>query len=162
MYVYDRDEVSNIEKQFGSALGITYVADEISYSEQDLECLARNIYYEAGTENTLGKVAVGNVTINRLKTKYWGNTICKVVYSPAQFSWTLNSHLPAPDPVKWVESLQIATNVLHGARIDGLGHSLFYHAVYIPTPNWADSNQVAGQIGQHVFYNRAKNSWLNL
>jgi N-acetylmuramoyl-L-alanine amidase len=161
-YLYDRDEVTKIEQKFGSALGITYVADNIEYSDQDLKCLARNIYYEAGTESALGKLAVAHVTINRLKTKYWGNTICKVVYSPAQFSWTLKSHLPAPDPAKWYESMEIATNVLHGARVDGLGRSLFYHAVYIPTPQWAEPREVAGQIGQHVFYNRAKNSWLTL
>lgn len=162
IYMYDRNDVSNIEQQVSSVLGITYVADNIEYSEQDLKCLARNIYYEAGTESKMGKLAVAHVTINRLKTKYWGNTICKVVYSPAQFSWTLNSHLPAPDPFKWYESMEIATNVLHGARVSGLNHSLFYHAVYIPAPKWADPHEVAGQIGQHVFYNHAKNSWLTL
>jgi spore germination cell wall hydrolase CwlJ-like protein len=47
--------------------------------QSDLECLARNIYYEAGSEPEEGKVAVGLVTINRSNDERFPNTICGVV-----------------------------------------------------------------------------------
>jgi spore germination cell wall hydrolase CwlJ-like protein len=49
-------------------------------SEKDLDCLARNIFYEAGSEPTEGKVAVGIVTINRSQDPRYPSTICGVVH----------------------------------------------------------------------------------
>ena len=48
-------------------------------SSKDEECLARNIYYEAGSEPEEGKAAVGIVTINRVKDGRFAKTICDVV-----------------------------------------------------------------------------------
>jgi len=47
--------------------------------KNDLDCLARNIYYEAGNESEEGKVAVGLVTINRSNSGEFPKTICGVV-----------------------------------------------------------------------------------
>jgi spore germination cell wall hydrolase CwlJ-like protein len=47
--------------------------------QSDLDCLARNIYYEAGSESIEGKVAVGLVTINRSNSGKFPATICGVV-----------------------------------------------------------------------------------
>lgn len=62
---------------------------------KQLECLARNIYHEAGGEPFEGKVAVAQVTINRAESGDFPNDICKVVYQKnivyekvlCQFSW---------------------------------------------------------------------------
>ena len=48
-------------------------------TEKDEDCLARNIFYEAASEPEEGKVAVGMVTINRVKDGRFANTICGVV-----------------------------------------------------------------------------------
>jgi len=48
--------------------------------EQQLECLAKNIYYEAGNEPFEGKVAVAQVTMNRVDSGKFGNGVCGVVY----------------------------------------------------------------------------------
>ena len=48
-------------------------------SQQDIECLARNIFYEAGAEPIEGKVAVGMVTINRTQDERYPQNICGVV-----------------------------------------------------------------------------------
>jgi len=141
---------------------IIQVKEHIKYTKTDLDCLTRNIYYEAGVEDHRGKFAVAHVTINRLKTGYWGNTLCQVVYAPKQFSWTLARKLPHPNTQLWAESEDIARKVLAGHRVRGLTQSLYYHATYIKEPNWADSNHEAGQIGSHVFYNRAKGSTLKI
>ena len=141
---------------------IIQVKEHIKYTKNDLDCLTKNIYYEAGVEDQRGKFAVAHVTINRLKTGYWGNTICKVVYAKKQFSWTLAKKLPRPNTQLWAESEDIARKVLAGHRVRGLTKSLYYHATYIKDPHWADTNHEAGQIGSHVFYNRAKGSNLEI
>ena len=137
---------------------IIQVKERINYTKNDVECLTKNIYYEARGEDHRGKYAVGHVTLNRLKTGYWGNSICKVVYAKKQFSWTLAKKLPRPDNKLWAESEAIARSVLAGYRVRGLIKSLYYHATYIKDPKWADTQHEAGQIGNHVFYNRAKGS----
>ena len=47
--------------------------------QSDLECLAKNIYYESASEPEEGKVAVGLVTINRSNSGNFPTTICGVV-----------------------------------------------------------------------------------
>jgi len=141
---------------------VIQVKEHIKYTKTDVECLTRNIYYEAGVESQLGKFAVAQVTINRLKTGYWGDSICKVVYARKQFSWTMARKLPRPDSRLWAESEDIARKVLAGHRIRGLTKSLFYHAIYIRDPHWVDPAHEAGQIGNHVFYNRARGSTVEL
>jgi spore germination cell wall hydrolase CwlJ-like protein len=141
---------------------IIQVKERVNYTKNDVECLTKNIYYEAGGEDHRGKMAVAHVTINRLKTGYWGNSICKVVYAKKQFSWTLAKKLPRPDSKVWAESEAVARKVLAGHRIRGLTKSLYYHATYIRDPQWADSKHEVGQIGNHVFYNRAKGSNLTI
>jgi spore germination cell wall hydrolase CwlJ-like protein len=46
---------------------------------KELSCLARNIFYEAGSEPEEGKVAVGLVTLNRAQDGRFRNTVCGVV-----------------------------------------------------------------------------------
>ena len=48
-------------------------------SDRDVECMARNIFYEAGAEPTEGKIAVGIVTLNRAQDPRFGNSVCEVV-----------------------------------------------------------------------------------
>ena len=52
---------------------------DFSVTSRDEECLARNIYYEAGGESEEGKVAVAIVTINRVKDGRFDKSICGVV-----------------------------------------------------------------------------------
>lgn len=141
---------------------IIQIKERINYTKTDLDCLTKNIYYEAGVESNVGKFAVGHVTVNRLKTGYWGNSICKVVYAKKQFSWTMVKKLPRPNGELWAESEEVARKVLDGHRVRGLAKSLFYHATYIKDPHWVDLTHEAGQIGSHVFYNRAKGSTLGI
>jgi spore germination cell wall hydrolase CwlJ-like protein len=159
-----RNEIhmESIENRLDQIDNIIQTNDRIKYTQADLDCLTRNVYYEAGVEDVRGKIAVAHVTVNRLKTGYWGNTICKVVYAPAQFSWTLSRKLPKPNPELWSESESLARKVLEGYRVSGLMRSLYYHAIYIKNPAWVDLQHEAGQIGNHIFYNQAKGSTLKI
>ena len=137
---------------------VIQVTEKVKYTKNDIECLTKNIYYEARGEDHRGRVAVAHVTLNRVKAGYWGDSICKVVYAKKQFSWTLAKKLPRPDSKLWAESEAVARKVLAGHRIRGLTKSLYYHATYIKDPKWADPKHEVGQIGNHVFYNRARNT----
>ena len=48
-------------------------------SDKDIECMARNIFYEAGGESTEGKIAVAQVTLNRAQDPRFGQSVCEVV-----------------------------------------------------------------------------------
>ena len=48
-------------------------------TKQDTTCLALNIYFEARDQTVKGQMAVALVTINRVTSKRFPNTICKVV-----------------------------------------------------------------------------------
>lgn len=154
------DDVQNIKE----AVMVEQDPTVIKYSKREFDCLARNIYYEAGVEDRLGKVAVAQVTLNRVRTGYWGKNICKVVYSPAQFSWTKvkrRAWMPNIGP-SWEESKQVASEVLdQGVRIRTLKTSLFYHADYV-NPNWKDNSKRVTKVGRHIFYTQAKGSTLKL
>ena len=147
-----QDTNKDVKETVGQYLINTDV--KIAYTDKDIECLAKNIYYEAGVEGKLGRYAVAHVTINRLKTGRWGTNICQVVYSPKQFSWTLKK-VPKPNATLWQECLRIARDSVSGVGVSGLGRSLFYHTDYIKTPKWAQQQPVTVQIGRHLFYNTA-------
>ena len=115
-------------------LQIVKTEDDVRYSKQDLFCMAKNIYHEAGSEPTLGKYAVAQVTINRMKSPQYKDTVCSVVFEPYQFSWA-NYHgrrWTTPRGENWQEAKRIARDVLeNGKRIHGLDDALFYHATYV-------------------------------
>jgi spore germination cell wall hydrolase CwlJ-like protein len=57
-------------------------------SEDELGCLVANIYHEARGEDALGQAAVAHVTLNRVRSPSYSDTVCGVVWQPGQFSWT--------------------------------------------------------------------------
>jgi len=73
-----------------------YPEDTLSLSEDydaDLECFAKNIYFEAGNQELAGKYAVGHVVLNRLKSDKFPDTICGVIYQgPVRESWATASN----------------------------------------------------------------------
>jgi spore germination cell wall hydrolase CwlJ-like protein len=128
--------------------------------QKQLDCLARNIYHEAGYEPFEGKVAVAQVTINRTESGQFPSDICKVVYQKnvvyekvlCQFSWYCDQaslKKPMNGPV-YTESMEVAKKVLlEGFRIDSVKSALYFHGDYIQ-PGW---NRVrVAKIGRHIFY----------
>jgi spore germination cell wall hydrolase CwlJ-like protein len=135
-------------------LSVVPTDDKISYNKNDLFCMAKNIYHEARSEPTLGKYAVAQVTINRMKSPKFGDRVCEVVFEPYQFSWA-NYHgrrWTTPSGESWHEAKRIARDVLeNGKRIKGMDDALFYHATYV-RPRWASRFDRVTRIGLHIFY----------
>ena len=128
--------------------------------QTQLDCLARNIYHEAGYEPFEGKVAVAQVTINRAESGAFPSDICGVVYQKnivyqkvlGQFSWYCTAEgttKPMNGPV-YTESMEVAKKVLlEGFRIKDLNGALYYHADYV-NPSWG--KKPIAKIGHHIFY----------
>ena len=151
-----RDAQDKIEKRVERVEKVVLVKtkQQVALSSKDLDCLAKNIYHEAGVEDRAGKVAVAQVTLNRLKEGGYGKTVCDVVYAKSQFSWTLDKKKrhAKPEGLLWEQSRAVAMEFQSGVRVKGLEDSLHYHANYIRDPNWAKAKKVVKQIGQHIFY----------
>ena len=127
---------------------------------KQLECLTRNIYWEAASEPFEGKVAVAQVTMNRVANGKFGTGVCGVVYQKnvfyekvvCQFSWACetNHKIKPIYPKNWAESEEVAKKVLlENFRLPGLTQAMYYHATYV-NPGWR--LQRVTQIGQHIFY----------
>lgn len=128
--------------------------------EKQLACLTKNIYWEAAGESFQGKVAVAQVTLNRVASDRYPDTICDVVYQKntfnsrtvCQFSWFCeNNHLVrVVNRDAYKESEEVAKMVLlEGFRLPNLNEALFYHADYV-NPRW--NKPRITQIGRHIFY----------
>jgi spore germination cell wall hydrolase CwlJ-like protein len=139
-----------------------YSADVVSIKtrEQQLDCLAINIYREAGHEPFEGKVAVAQVTMNRVAHPDFPKDVCGVVYQKnavmervvCQFSWYCDStHRNRPiNKEAYNESYEVAKKVLlEDFRLDVLKPALYYHANYV-NPRW--NLEKIGTIGTHIFY----------
>jgi spore germination cell wall hydrolase CwlJ-like protein len=138
-------------------------SERIHYTKVDEACLAKNIYYEAGVDTIQGKYSVAQVTINRLKTRHWGKTVCAVVHSPSQFSWTLKDDLETPEGQHWRDSKMVARQVLHdGVRVLPLKRALMYHAAWLPAPKWVEMRHRIMQVGKHIYYEQGKGSIIAL
>lgn len=127
---------------------------------KQLECLARNIYWEAASEPFEGKVAVAQVTMNRVDSGNFGNGVCGVVFQKniiyekviCQFSWVCDkvSKVRPIHPKLYAESEEVAKKVLlENFRLPSLTSAMYYHASYV-NPGWRKERIV--QIGNHIFY----------
>lgn len=121
---------------------------------QEVECLARNIYFEAGGEPRVGKIAVAEVTMNRVKSRIYPKTVCGVVHQKRQFSWVGNKS-KVKDNHAWRESVKIAENILISKkRYSTIGDAMFFHATYIEKPEDFAGLTAVAKIGNHIFYRK--------
>ena len=127
---------------------------------KQLECLTRNIYWESASEPFEGKVAVAQVTINRVASGKFASDICGVVYQKnvvydkviCQFSWNCDgsSRIKPIYPAHWKESEEVAKKVLlEGFRLPSMKNALYFHADYVK-PQWGKPQ--VGKVGRHIFY----------
>jgi len=92
----------------------------------ELHCLALTIYFEARGESKAGKSAVGHVVMNRVLDRRFPSDACQVVRQGGewpryrcQFSWWCDGRSDRPrDKRAWLESIQVASDVLAGRSID--------------------------------------------
>ena len=138
----------------------------------ELECMAKNIYFEAAIESTAGKIAVAQVTMNRVRSRHYPDSICKVVYQGkhhsngfpvrdrCQFSWYCDGKGDEPRPTPaWKDSVEIAEYIIRTPSLlditDGATH---YHADWMEKfPKWAHQKKKLVKIDTHIFYKKRNN-----
>lgn len=128
---------------------------------RELKCLAMNIYHEARGEPIEGQLAVAMVTMNRVYSGTYPDTVCKVVWQRRQFSWTHDGKPDRPEDVRsWKLAKKIADFVynkyqvysgLSGGAMDLTKGALYYYAPKLVNPHWANHKEKTTEIGNHVF-----------
>ena len=130
--------------------GVCAAADEV-YWDGAVLWLSRIIYAESRGEPLLGKIAVGNVVMNRVDSKLFPNTIYSVIFDKkygVQFT-------PAATGAIYnnanAECIRAAKMVLEGTSVnDGV---LYFMSPKIATNSWISKNRTfAFAIGNHYFY----------
>ena len=139
-----------------------------SDANNEIFCLAQNIYFEAGNQPLAGKIAVTQVVLNRMGHPNYPSTACSVIYqanmrtnwkgvevpvrNQCQFSWFCDGKSDDPvDSPTWLLSLHIARDVVQGAYGDITEGATHYHATSVH-PYWADSLNETVIINDHIFY----------
>ena len=144
--------------------------NSITANDDQLSCLALNIYHESRGESIMGQIAVGFVTLNRVASKLYPDTICNVVkqaitrngkpiLNRCQFSWWCDGRSDKPhNKEAWMVSQAIANSVLGAYNRDELDitqGSLWYHAAYV-NPKWAKNLVQTVRFNDHIFYTAPK------
>jgi len=122
--------------------------------ELALLCLSLNVYFESRDQSLAGQVAVAQITMNRVASPKYPDTVCDVVYAHKQFSWYWDGKSDIPlEEAAWNRAQMIAQGVMAGS-----GHAhlkditiTHYHAAYVQ-PYWANSMVMVAQIDDHKFY----------
>jgi len=136
--------------------------------DPQISCLTQNIYHEARNESTAGWIAVADVTMNRVKSDAFPDTICEVVYeSPhyrskfsrklypyknrCQFSWYCDGKSDEIKNIKKYKQIYEVAKMTVKNDLDITDGALFYHADYVK-PHWAETMNVTARIDAHIFY----------
>lgn len=159
-----------------------YYSDYLNYEHEmgymdasvfeKIHCMAEALYFEAGNQPLVGKIAVASVIINRANSVDFPDTICDVVHQgPVRESWKKNgvyfpvkhrcqfsyycdgrSDEPKFGPT-WDDCLIVAEWMLDGDRwyLDHMEGATHYHAYYV-NPKWASDLQLVAKIQDHLFY----------
>lgn len=146
----------------------------------ELQCLADNIYYESKYESDRGKRGVAHVTLNRVASPHFSNSICGVVYEPSQFSWTLNPTRFENNPTEFKRELEdgieintrnlhryersviVAARAIYGLSKDPTCGAKFFYNPDFASPEWAYDDRYYpapcagpdGYIDNHRFFKR--------
>jgi N-acetylmuramoyl-L-alanine amidase len=136
-------------------------SQEARHRHDEITCLAENIYYEARGEPLAGQYAVAEVTLNRVASPLFPDTICAVVHQKSwdqlrrryvgAFSWTEIEDRRRPRGRAWERALAAATAVYDTEVTASVDGALFYHASHME-PSWARTKKQVAQIGTHIFY----------
>ena len=141
--------------------------------QRQIECLADNIYFESAHEPVDGKIAVAFVTMNRVYSPLWPNTICDVVLQKGrnphtgrivcQFSWFCEERPKAMWQSRYltktdnrlyneIRELSVQFYLNYENMEDPSMGAVFYHADYV-NPRWRNVTKTT-VIGRHIFYVR--------
>lgn len=123
-----------------------------AHKEQEIRCLQKNIYFEARGEGVEGMKAVAAVTMNRVNSKEFPDTVCETVKQRegrrCQFSWVCAGLQHITDQRAWETAGRIAVQAISGTLTHRVGNAMFFHNT--SAPNFR--KKPIARIGNHIFY----------
>ena len=131
---------------------------------KELDCLTRNIYYEARGESREGQLAVAQVTLNRVDSNLFPNSICGVINERyrvgtemvCQFSWRCEQSTNQKLVVSKnnpIYKLAIEAIMTHHVMTVVTHDTYWFHAYYVK-PKWRKSKLKVAKIDDHIFYKK--------
>ncbi|MGI5849235.1 MAG: cell wall hydrolase [Christensenellales bacterium] len=124
-----------------------YSPNHYNYTDDEFYMLAQIIQSEAGGELYKGKIAVGNVVMNRVLCRsYPGNSITAVVTAPNQFAYNSNT--------KPSSSAKSAARDVLDFEVWVIPQNIYFFRATSSTSNWG-SHSYAMSIGGHSFYSES-------
>lgn len=128
-------------------------------SSEDKYCLQQNLYFEARNISDLSMEAIAWVTLNRVDSSRYPDSICGVVWQPKQFSWTHDGKSDRPssnvlEQRAWKRAGVIAEKVLNQyvrGKAGPIGAADHYHADSV-SPVWRHQLIRVAQIDNHIYY----------
>ena len=118
------------------------------YNQDDLFWLSRIIQAECGNQPLEGRMAVGNVVLNRVKNPAFPNTVKGVLSQKNQFTTWKNGALAKRTPN--ATSVIAAKLVLDGGEVESTKGATFFDS---KSNSWAARNKTCvAVIGNHKFY----------
>jgi spore germination cell wall hydrolase CwlJ-like protein len=126
----------------------------------ELKALALNMYFEArGDGKTIEQrlyamQMVGEVTLNRVESVNYPDSICEVVYQESQFSWTRKRDKTPYETKSWLQAVILANRLLNG-KVDYIdnGATHFVNLKGVShVPSWTRRFDEVARVGKHVFY----------
>jgi spore germination cell wall hydrolase CwlJ-like protein len=118
----------------------------IDFPPAEVRCLEAAIHHEAKGEKFAGKLAVGNVVLNRLASPEFPKSICAIVKQKNQFSW-----YQGEDSVLFVPVSKDTKRAALQAMRTKRDNVMFFHATYV-APKWSGRISKQYTLGGHIFY----------
>ena len=138
------------------------ISKEIEYQhfEDEMNCLALNVYHEARHLSLVAQIGIIKVVNNRIKSPKFPSTICNVVWQTKQFSWTHDGKSDRPYEERVFKIIQIFSREIW-SKLDEIGDithgATHYHADWLKQkPCWVDSMQYLTTLGEHLYYKEKK------
>jgi N-acetylmuramoyl-L-alanine amidase len=121
--------------------------------DEQANCLATAVYFEARGESVEGQLAVARVVMNRAASGRYPPDWCSVVKQPWQFSFVRHGEFPAIDTgsTAWARAQGVARIAIADVVPSLQPDVLWYHASYV-APSWGHRLNMVEKIGAHIFY----------
>lgn len=121
-----------------------------NYSSRDVECMAKNIYFEARGEGLEGMLMVAEVTINRSENEKFPSTICGVVNERGQFGWVAKNPGIA-NRQQYQEIYNLSERILNGQQTMRNTSALYFKRTGSRS-SFHNSRPHVVTVGNHEFY----------
>lgn len=157
-----------------SQKAVNAVRQWVDFDLRQITCLQQNIYFESRGESVRGRLATAWVTLNRVNSRHYPETICKVVKQglkdangnplkyKCKFTWYCDGKADTPtEEDAWADAGNLAEMFYRECRVgqtaqcppDPTQGALYYHTNWVE-PSWKFVYNETTRIGSHVYYTR--------